>query len=552
MQAKHPIDDLFREGLKEGANVPPPTPADWSSMNQAMQNAGVGAKGAGAAIFTGTKLYIASAAIVVGTATTTTYIVMSNDDGVTDQIASVETNATNEIEHTTNTALNDETLPSEQNINYQDAAAAMPTTTSDELNTIFSPQASNSAETFGTQPSAVSLDAGTAESTAPTTTSSTLISSTGLSSETSDMLNEDREGEPRNQQQIVVQSPSKTGAAGSGFDLGANNDGSAMVADDSGQTTSPDALNTGVSSTTEDGTSTVAANAGMDALQEELSATGNGSFTDASDLTPTASLDDAAAEITLEFTDEKLPMVWPTADAPTEREENFTLTESTVAAGDIPSLIDQRWSVSPYLSLDRSDYIIDELDFLSSSFGVYNIQVNQPQKMRFTAGFRGEFVVYPGLSVQSGVLYSQKGSMTGTVSLTDLDGNPSLATYNLSGKYVQAPLTFKFKSRTAYFDWYVGAGALFQWNIPGDNYFELTDFAEEQMYRVDLSSGSTSVGLNALVGAEFHLNQNWSFFLEPSFNYNLSPVIKSTEFDRFPVNPNINTLSLGTGVNFKF
>ncbi len=247
----------------------------------------------------------------------------------------------------------------------------------------------------------------------------------------------------------------------------------------------------------------------------------------------------------------RMPMTLPTVRPSVGQDESRSMEPST--RNDVKPLIDYKWSVMPYFSLDRSDYILDELDFLSSTYGIYNIQINEPKALRYTVGARVGYEFYPGLSLQTGFMYSKKGTMTGEVAMTYPDGYSGLATYNLSGKYFEIPALLKFSSETAYFDWYVMGGAHFQLNVASeDNYFEFTDWQEAQFYHLELGGASMGVALHLAAGIEYNINPRLSVFVEPSFSYNLHPVIKLDNFDKMPVNPNINTLGLGTGLIVKF
>jgi hypothetical protein len=70
--------------------------------------------------------------------------------------------------------------------------------------------------------------------------------------------------------------------------------------------------------------------------------------------------------------------------------------------------------------------------------------------------------------------------------------------------------------------------------------------------RVLLKPASLGVSLVAAAGIELSLSPGCNFFLEPSYIYALDPVINNPDYVIVPVNHYRRSISIGTGLNFKF
>ena len=512
MPDKHPIDELFREGLGSPDQLPTAAPGDWSQMSNSLQQSGLAGKTVLAKVAS-VKLFVTAA--TVGGASVLSYVVITNTGeepqantiavtGQTDQVQSFKINS--------EVAIDDNTLPNNRNtVTYSDVS-----------------RGHDSAETsVGHGPLHSQADLAVASPsdvvTQPLSTTEVAMAGNPESDRANDISRYD---DPASRPPSANDLPSSH-SAGSGSSF---SDPGSSVSDPGSSVSNPGSV----------------ADLGAPELQPDAPAPVSNGMEDFGAPQP------VSASSLVEMLDQ-MPALVLTEETPIERSESFVLPPDTSTVYGPRVLPDKKWAVMPYFSLDRSDYILDELDFLNSSAGTYDIQINQPQKLRFTAGVRAEYEFYPGIRLQTGFLYSRKGTMTGTVSLLYPNGLSGDATYNFSGEYFEVPLMLKLTAKRPDFNWYVMGGGHLQMNVASaDNYFEFKDWSEGQQYHVGLAGSSVGFVLRVAAGAEFRVNDRFGVFVEPAFSYNLHPVIKLDNFNKIPVNPKINTFALGTGIKYNF
>ncbi|GEM_PF-5148369 len=218
----------------------------------------------------------------------------------------------------------------------------------------------------------------------------------------------------------------------------------------------------------------------------------------------------------------------------------------------VPSA-EPKWIISPYVSFDRSSYNVDQLELQNLTNSKYNVQLNSSQ-LQFTAGLRGAYNFYPHLWIESGVLFSQKSAITGEIELSDDNGNlVGIAEYDLSGQFLEIPISIVLRKNNASFGWYAKAGIHLSYNFPSNNSSYLyRDIANEVQYTVEPSIQTLNPAIAFGAGLEYNITPQFRLYAEPSFRYALRPVLNPSGFNNIPLNPKWNTLGLGIGVNYYF
>lgn len=229
--------------------------------------------------------------------------------------------------------------------------------------------------------------------------------------------------------------------------------------------------------------------------------------------------------------------LWPTA-APLSMAPNVPVAE-TPSNTAFP-----RFALSPWGSFARSirspapAQLADQVDRL----GGLNEWIG-------TAGVRLEYAFTPRLAVITGLQYSNKGRLQGTIR-----SSPEVNTdYAVSGSYLEVPLSMKYEFPQAGKTFYARSGVLVQFNArAGSDRVVMHDHGLKEMSTLALSSSSVGVALDLGAGVRFRLGRGLGLFIEPSYQYALSPVVKNAAFDRLPYNPRIHSFGLGTGLTFQF
>ena len=212
-----------------------------------------------------------------------------------------------------------------------------------------------------------------------------------------------------------------------------------------------------------------------------------------------------------------------------------------------------RWMVAPYVSLDRSRYSVDELDLLQANQSNYNLVLNA-QSTDYTVGARAAVRVAPYLWAESGILYSSKAAIKGTVDvLSDTGLHIGTAQYNLSGRYLEIPLAISVRSNNGQFGWYARMGVHLAYNMQSDSsFYSYNNYESYTQQRIVPSMQTMNMTIMFGAGVEYNISKTLRFYAEPSFRQSLRPVINHDTFSNIPLNPHWSTLGLGVGVNYYF
>lgn len=202
------------------------------------------------------------------------------------------------------------------------------------------------------------------------------------------------------------------------------------------------------------------------------------------------------------------------------------------------------WSIAPWISIGHSTYKDPDHDGASATQGlIYG------RETPGSVGLRVQYAFDRRLAFFTGIQFSRKGALGGTVS----SSSTVRTDYQLSGNYVEVPLNLKFIVPLENKDLYARAGVSLQFNMPSStNKVTMHDENKKELSTLVLAGSSMGTVLDLGIGAQFRLSRRVGLFIEPSYQYALSPAVKHPSFDRLPFNPRIHTFSLATGLSFQF
>lgn len=207
-----------------------------------------------------------------------------------------------------------------------------------------------------------------------------------------------------------------------------------------------------------------------------------------------------------------------------------------------PSLV--HWSIAPWFALGHTRWT-DPENGDNGSLEQLSVGHEQPGSI----GLRIQYAFDHRFAMITGIQYARKGGLRGTVR-----SSPFLTTdYKLSGDYLEVPLSLKFSLPMENKELYVRAGGVLQFNKnSGMDKVAMNDASRKELSTLVLASGSMGTALDIGIGAQFRLSHHVGLFIEPSYQYALSPVVKHPSFDKLPFNPRIHTFALATGLSFQF
>lgn len=601
------IEDLFKEASSQAAGPPPPPP-DWGGMSAMLKEsaliktgagAGAGATGAGGAAkaglakVLGAKLLVNAVVATTVTVGAVTAVYVAVDDN--DATISIEesTTASEDLE---TASFEDETATQEA-INPADATLAADESPLDptQSNALKAVDATNTAGLGGnsTKPNQAmktTSEGLTEASNAEPITRGSMTQATDASVE----KNEDEATDADENQTNSFASGSEadiaataTEANSSSFGdasseasentVGNNGSDATLVTDTDLVTTAPDAtppaLRMEDPSAVENNSGgnneppldspfdeeELANNASASAAQIDATTQDFGTTSDPEEapiyLIP---LDDTPTQNTLEnkivsntnsrFTLEQMPLLSLSGS-----DTSSTLALHGSDEFDFVPSAKPKWIISPYFSFDRSSYNVDQLELQNLTNSKYDVELNS-SKLHYTVGLRGAYSFFPNLWLESGLLFSQKSTITGNIELSDDDGNlVGIAEYDLSGQFLEIPIALVLRKNNSSFGWYAKAGVHLSYNFPSNaGSYIYRDLTTERQYIVEPSIKTLNPAVAFGAGIEYNLTPKLRAYVEPSFRYSLRPVLNVDGFGNIPLNPKWNSFGLGVGINYYF
>ena len=232
-----------------------------------------------------------------------------------------------------------------------------------------------------------------------------------------------------------------------------------------------------------------------------------------------------------------------------------------------------RLRIGVYASLDNNFYSLRrnsnvpqaESDFVSQSDLINGEQLSA----EYTVGIMGGYMFSKKLTLEAGAFYTQKKKLHANINIPaySLSTGQEMFTdfrYDYQGRYFEVYGRGKYyflQKRNAL---YVTAGVATGFNLPGNDssdYFSRTSYVSMNPYgetppvktdRVSLESSSMSLVLVISAGAEIPVSKRWNIFIEPAYRHSLTPVIKHPSYDQVPVEHYLRSISIATGLMYKF
>lgn len=201
-----------------------------------------------------------------------------------------------------------------------------------------------------------------------------------------------------------------------------------------------------------------------------------------------------------------------------------------------------RFALSPWVSIAHSIHSPGPAEVADQVDGLGGLN-----EWNGTAGIRVEYAFTPRVALISGLQYANKGRLQGTISTS-----PDLSTdYEVSGTYLEVPLSIRYEFPHEGKAFYVRSGVLMQFNArAGSDKVVMHDQVLKERTTLALSSSSMGAALDIGAGVRFRLGRGIGLFIEPSYQLALSPVVKNSAFDRLPYNPKVHSVGLGAGLTF--
>ena len=218
------------------------------------------------------------------------------------------------------------------------------------------------------------------------------------------------------------------------------------------------------------------------------------------------------------------------------------------------------WSIGPYLGINQGGFSLSSNNADGDTILSIGNDLGGKSKVNFSFGLQCAYELSKRLSLQIGVLYTQKSAVQSSFNKIGLSKDTNELQYNnyqfnFSGNYVETQFCAKYYVTKSKINTYILGGVVAQINIPGaNNYFKIEHKSTLNSYSktIDLSSKSLALATQIAVGFEYHLNEHWSVYAEPTYKFTFQQVVKHASFTQLPVSHYSRMFGLGIGAFYYF
>lgn len=192
------------------------------------------------------------------------------------------------------------------------------------------------------------------------------------------------------------------------------------------------------------------------------------------------------------------------------------------------------------------------------SYGTSSEHPLKENKIGYSVGWSALVQLNQHLSLEAGLSYAQKYKLEKEYVISTLYLTETYK-YHYTGKYIDLSLRGRYYLNPGPLKLYLAIGGAANCNVPEKrdsmgtkgNYFSYR-IPYEGRGIIDLQFNS--IGITALsgLGIEGNLYPRLRFYIEPTFKYSFTPVIKHATFDNMPVQHYLYSIGIGFGLYYKF
>jgi len=168
-------------------------------------------------------------------------------------------------------------------------------------------------------------------------------------------------------------------------------------------------------------------------------------------------------------------------------------------------------------------------------------------KFSYTAGTDFLFVLNQRFTLQSGIHYSNRGSRTKKIHLTDINGipyDPEFMNVIINFHYIEAPLkvnyNINFEQLRLYFSGGIITGFLSGVNTTNKLFYQSGDMEKQKINELDDNTNRLNLSATLGTGFDFFINSNMSFRIEPNFKLSFLKLSSTATGTQFLWNSGIN------------
>ena len=218
----------------------------------------------------------------------------------------------------------------------------------------------------------------------------------------------------------------------------------------------------------------------------------------------------------------------------------------------------KKWAIGPYVGFNQGGYLLKSNALGNELMANSNTNIIGNSNLNYSFGATISYNFTRKIAVQLGVLYTQKSTVDASFNKIYTDSIKRAYDnyeFHYRANYLEIPLSAKIYFNNHKLRAYALGGITAQFNFPGNgSYYSVShyDVANSKQEKVSLSGMSAGLATQISLGLEYQYNEKWSLYIEPTYKYSFSEILKHTSYSSQPIQHFNRMFGVGLGALYHF
>lgn len=218
----------------------------------------------------------------------------------------------------------------------------------------------------------------------------------------------------------------------------------------------------------------------------------------------------------------------------------------------------KKWAIGPYVGFNQGGYLLKSNTIGNELLANSNTDISGNSNLNYSFGATISYNFTRKIAVQLGVLYTQKSTVDASFNKIYTDSAKRAYDnyeFHYVANYLEIPLSAKVYFNNHKLRAYTLGGITAQFNFPGrGSYYSVShyDIANSRQEKVSLSGMSAGLATQISLGLEYQYNEKWSLYIEPTYKYSFSEILKHSSYSSQPIQHFNRMFGVGLGALYHF
>lgn len=218
----------------------------------------------------------------------------------------------------------------------------------------------------------------------------------------------------------------------------------------------------------------------------------------------------------------------------------------------------KKWAIGPYVGFNQGGYLLKSNTIGNELMANSKTNINGNSNLNYSFGATISYNFTRKIAVQLSVLYTQKSTVDASFNKIYTDSTKRAYDnyeFHYVANYLEIPLSAKVYFNNHKLRAYTLGGITAQFNFPGsESYYAAShyDIVNSRQEKISLSGMSAGLATQISLGLEYQYNEKWSLYIEPTYKYSFSEILKHSSYSSQPIQHFNRIFGVGLGALYHF